>query len=364
MRHAGLLGFVVLALSSSGCEYQRYDGFSCPNPDFGATDAAGNPDPCHRHSPIQKPESCVGECLAIGPAGFRREPLIMWFGEDSTPPACPDHAKSVFWDGFSGLVAPVECPICTCGPSECALPAGMAATSDTLCQGPDYTLFDAPASWDGACVSPDVIDSGAFGSLAIAPPTIMVCQPIAVEPPPTATAFTHGWATRARACDGLVSGRCDQSDLMCSPTAKPPPPGFRQCIWYEDPIDESALPTCPGTYPEQFVFYEGIVEGRECSPCECGQPLGTQCVAAVTAYQDVACGTAPAPLFESVLVGSGQAPGCVTTMPGTTLGAMSAKWIANEKGACVASGGVPSGEARPAGARVFCCQEPPADSPK
>ena len=300
-------------------------------------------------------EQCTGDCLPVGPAGFRREPLLLWYGDQKDAPACPEHAKGEYWTGNDGLVAGPNCPLCTCGTSQCELPAGVAAMSDSICQGPGYIPLDAPPGWDGTCNSPVTVAPGTFASIAIAPPSAGACEVIAVPLPPKLT-DDYSWTTFARACDGLVNGACTASNEMCSPTAKPPPPGFHQCIAYEAAIDEAKLPMCPSAYPEQHVFYGAIDDQRQCTDCECGEPLGTQCIARVSAFQDPACGPNPLPLFENVPIGLADGPLCTAVMSGAGLGAWSADWAVNKLGACIPSGGVAFGEAKPSDAHVFCCQ--------
>ncbi|MDI1444184.1 hypothetical protein [Polyangium sp. 6x1] len=269
-------------------------------------------------------------------------------------PGCPDHAKGEYWTGNTGLVASPDCPLCTCGPSECVLPVGIAASPGQVCGGP-FTDLLAPEPWDGSCTSPMTVDPGTFGSVVIPPPMASACEVVEVPPPPKAGG-DFSWTTRARACDGLVQGRCDASDLMCSPTAKPPPPGFQQCIAYTDPVDEVALPTCPEAYPEQLVFYADVDDQRKCTPCECDEPLGNACIARVSVFQDPTCGGQPMPLFENYAIGLGDGVSCIAAMGGSSLGAFSASWGVNEPGACAPSGGQPYGEAIPAKPKVFCCQ--------
>ena len=351
-----LAAFATLSLLSTGCERSVASVFSCPFPDWTHVDHEGNPDPCHVIEPPVVPALCLGDCIPIGPAGFRREPLLLWTGDAiAVDPGCPAHAKGEYWTGQTGLVASPDCPLCTCGTSECVLPVGIAASPGPLCGGPTFTDLLASVPWDGSCTSPTTLDPGTFGSVVIPPPMASPCEVVEVPPPPKAGG-DFSWTTRARACDGLVHGRCDQSDLMCSPTAKPPPPGFRQCIVYTDAVDENALPACPEAYPEQFVFYADVDDQRKCTPCDCGEPLGNQCIAAVSAYQDTACGEQSFALFENAAIALGQGTSCITTMAGGALGSMSASWMVNELGACVPSGGQPYGEAKPAKAKVFCCQ--------
>ena len=84
-----LAAVVLLGSSLVGCFQPQADYYSCDYPDFKAVDEFGHPDPCHHAIPTPKPEVCQGECITMGTAGFRREPLLLWYGDRAprSPPS-------------------------------------------------------------------------------------------------------------------------------------------------------------------------------------------------------------------------------------------------------------------------------------
>jgi hypothetical protein len=157
----------------------------------------------------------------------------------------------------------------------------------------------------------------------------------------------------ALACAGeIFHGGCRDPGTTCVPTAEPPPPGFRQCIAWRG----EGEPACPGTYPEPFTFYAGLEDTRECTPCECSEAIASDCIAQFTIYGDPTC---TALLDSSMMNLGGIAPCKDIGMSGADLRSMNAMWIANEPGKCMASGGLPQGDATPTNPKTFCCQPPP-----
>ncbi|MDC0743260.1 MULTISPECIES: hypothetical protein [Polyangium] len=314
-----------------------------------------------------EPLSCKaagGECVPMGTSDFREKAVLVWMGAEEEAPDCPERAEGDFYTGYADLSVHVQCSPCACGPATCSLPNAITVDSASFCQGGNVTSYQAPMPWDGSCVSPAVIPSGTFASIMLAAPTVSPCEPIGDPIPespsfaPQPVSFANGihWGTFAKACQGTVDGKCENSNDTCLPSAEPPPPGFRQCVQYTLPVDEEHLPKCPEVFPHQFVFYGGTEGKVECSACECGEPIGGQCAAAVSAYQNPVCGSLPNPLFKDVPAAQGL---CIdfAGMP-LALGGMEAKWINNEPGTCEPSGGQPVGEVRGADPRVFCCQAP------
>jgi hypothetical protein len=163
-----------------------------------------------------------------------------------------------------------------------------------------------------------------------------------------------GWKQAAKVCNGTAKGECDKSGDSCVPNAEPRPPDFQYCVKYTLPVNEAKLPQCPGAFPERHLFYKGIEGKRECTECTCGGPIGSQCIATFSAYQDPACGNIPTPFFKEAVGGS-----CIESMP-WSLGAMSANWAVNDPGKCEPTGGQAVGEIKPVDPRLFCCQPLPA----
>ncbi len=362
--------FVVtpaLVLGSNGCGGEAHVGFPC-DPDGGPV--KDNPWSCETDDAGIgiDPLSCIargGACIEMGTADFRQSPVLVWMGAEEEQPACPERAPTTFYEGYKDLSVNVECSKCSCGPSTCIMSKAMKVDPDPFCKGVNAKDYAAPDDWNGSCSSPSVMPPGSFASIKLVPATASPCEPIG-DPVPKTPGFAPGpksfsngvsWGTFAKACQGTAEGQCKNSADFCVPTAEPPPPGFRQCVQYILPVDENKLPQCPVAFPDQFVFYASYEGKAECSACQCGDPVGSQCVAAFSAYQDSACAGQPMSLFENVPANAGQ---CIdfAGVP-NALGSMQAKWFMNNAGSCEPSGGELIGEVKAADPRLFCCQEPP-----
>lgn len=328
----------------------------------------GGPFPCRGEAgtdgPGIDPAACQGACVEMGTADFRKEAVLVWMGDEEKQPVCPARAEQVFYTGYGDPRIWLQCDKCKCGPSKCALPDGMAVHDKPFCQDGTPLGYTAPSEWDGSCLSPSVLPGGSFSSIKLSPAKPAPCEPI-VAPVPKVPSFApeHAsagadlyWGSFAKACQGVAEGKCDNTSEMCLPSAEPPPPGFRQCVQYLFPVDESKLPQCPSAFPDRFVFYSGVEGKLECSPCECGDPVGAQCNAAFSAYQDTTCSGGPMPLFENVPSVAGQ---CIDlgAIP-YSLGSMSAQWKQNFPGKCEPKGGELINEAKGTDPRAFCCQAP------
>ena len=310
-------------------------------------------DECSDTSLCDVGPSCPGQCLPLPPIHFKG-PTLLWTGPEADAPLCPDRAPSPVYEGYAGLDGTHACPPCGCTEPACVFPAGLTASSQACANagGGTLTAFEAPAGWSGACTSPTTVASNLLSSVTLAPASARPCEPVAPEVPQDGSPHSP-WSTFARACMGeVIEGACADPGTTCEPTAEPPPPGFRQCILYQGEGD----PACPTEYPDKHIFYEGLEDTRECTPCECAQTVPSSCSALVSYYQDDACAT----LSASIVVDSSAGASCHDIMvQGAELGSMEAAWVMDEPGACVAGGGAPVGEAKPAHPSTFCCQPPP-----
>jgi hypothetical protein len=255
---------------------------------------------------------------------------------------------------FADLNAPTVCGACSCD-----APTGTCALSDTLtvaastCAGDGpgvaHTSFNAPAGWDGSCTAANPIAANqkcnginCVQSLTIAPLTLTE-NACAVKMEPIAAKLPHTWGTAARSCHGIAYGRCATPAEICAPATEP---GFAQCLVRDGDRE------CPAPYyTVKHVFYGGLTDTRDCTPCACGAPLGSTCTAFVSAFTDGACSS---PVVAGTVDATGSA--CHDIFPsGQALGSKSATEPVYAPGVCQVSGGEPTGEAVPADPSTYCC---------
>ena len=127
----------------------------------------------------------------------------------------------------------------------------------------------------------------------------------------------------------------------CLPSPVDPiPEGFELCILHE------GVKQCPEAYPRQHVFYGGIDDGRACSPCECGSPIGSDCWGWVATYQDSECKDI---IVYGTQIGLKPLTACWLGDPpspsGFSLGSKSAIPPIYKPGTCAPMGGEPMGAA-------------------
>lgn len=300
-----------------------------------------------------------GECVDVGTGRFKDKAVLLWIGDELDAPECPERAPVQDFTGYGDFVNDVQCAECECSAPTCILPNAIGIDTQDLCMSGITDNYAAPKEWDGSCYSAGVIPAGSFSSFALPPATVSACIPSAAKPvgAPTAMATRSnivlggvGFKTYAKACKKDVLGNCADGTKICVQNANPPPPQFQYCVMYTLPVDDTKLPECPDAFPERHLFYADIEGKRECASCQCGEPVGSQCVARFSAFQDPACGDVPSPFFKEL---AGDL--CIPAMP-WSLGAISAEMAVNLPGYCEPSGGGPVGEVKPIDPSVFCCQ--------
>ncbi len=299
-------------------------------------------------------DGCPGQCVPLGPAAWS-EPTLLWMGNPGEAPECPPSAPVGDIPMFAKLTAPNVCGACACdAPSgSCALPTTLTAASSQCpgdAPGVSHTSFDAPAGWSGDCTaeSPILANQKCNGvncvqSLTIAP-LALTEAPCGVSVEPVASKLPYTWGTVARTCRGAAFGTCATPSEVCTP---PAPPGFAQCLVQYGERE------CPAAYPDRHVFYYGVADTRACTPCACGEPVGSTCTAQLSVFKDSAC---------SGLSGTygidASGPKCFDMLSGVALGSKLATAPAYAPGACQASGGEAIGDAVPDEPSTFCCLPP------
>jgi hypothetical protein len=295
-------------------------------------------------------DDCPGRCVPLGPPEWMERPILIWIGEEAEMPGCPPSAPNESPLGYENILqSSGACEACSCDDPRCEMPPGLEASSAPLCTGPIVSPYDAPADWDGACVSPGAILADQLGSLLLEPPTVSNCAPQAPLVPAPAKLDPPTWSKHVIGCQGAPRGTCAYPGELCAPAAEAPFDGFRQCIEYlfEGDIESTE---CPETYPERHVFYSGFTDNRSCTPCECGPPVGADCSALVSVYQNDACQNA----FNATVVSLSGAL-CVDTAAGMEIKSMSAKLFTNQPGKCEPSGGQLVGSLTLDKPRLYCC---------
>lgn len=170
-----------------------------------------------------------------------------------------------------------------------------------------------------------------------------------METPKPKFAVDHWWETAARQCAGteIAGAKCDGSANCVHNLAFP----YRQCI------SRAGVHACPAGYDtgERFVMYrkDGVQEGRGCTDCACGAPVGGACVGRLRVFEDGTCGK----LIDDKAISSIEDVCTDLAMPGVALGSKEVVDVAYVPGTCAGNGGEPFGEAQPDDdqGRTFCC---------
>lgn len=292
---------------------------------------------------------CAATCAPLAPAGWARDPVLLWTGNELAAPPCPGSAPDLQQTGYEDLLSQGVCDVCTCSEPACVLPAGLTASSSTCsADGPDsvHTAIKTPAEWDGGCVSLAVIPYSAAKSMEIAESTVSACTP--GTSPVAAKVASPTWGKHVLTCQGTSFGRCDSQSSICAPT---PDAQFRLCVERTSLYAQPETDACPEDYPERHMIYSNFEDQRSCTPCACDAPTGTECLALVSTYAGADC---------TSLIGanalSTDGPYCMTNGLGKGLASMSASWVNNTPGMCKPTGGDLTGEIVLTQPILFCCQ--------
>lgn len=373
VRLASVLLFMVLAacgVALAACRTVKGWVYTCEHPDHpvpGDIGPDGQPDPCHRRDAgvdtgddgLPASLQCRGDCVPPNAdSNWSMDPVLLWHGDAAQlPDTCPGGLESE-WVGGDKPVLPGTCPRCVCDSPACALPSGVIASTQAGCNGPLFTpLASSP---DGSCSLSKPIQPNEFGSLALAPPTVGPCAARIeeVEAPKFKDIHVYdGWSIKGRVCVGAGVGFCD-ANHVCVPAAEGPPARFRHCIARVGPFEDDTKVECDNSlYPDKKTLYEDVDTSIGCSACGCEPPVGSDCVAAVSAYQSESCAPESA-LFENYYV-SLSGPVCAGIPPNVSIQGVTAKLKVDQPGTCKPTGGGWSGHVEPdhKTAHIYCCQK-------
>lgn len=288
------------------------------------------------------------------------------------PDYCPeDIAPNEKYRLYADLVAPpADCEPCDCAPSvgTCASPpAGLPESIKILAgacgqEGVETLPFDGPVGWDGSCTSENALPAGEKCpageldavravrlGLAASGPASESCAPTTAIP--KATVETR-WEVAALACHAAMSPYQCGLDEYC---VSDPGLEWDQCV-----VRKGVHETCPSNYSyyRRVMFPEKPIDTRGCSACECGTPEGSGCLGTLRLYDDAACSNQ---FTEQNVASFGDQCGNIYP-PGRAIAAKAITDISYVAGSCAATGGEPTGEAKPDAdpmqAVTFCCVGP------
>ncbi|WP_437936897.1 hypothetical protein [Sorangium sp. So ce341] len=274
-----------------------------------------------------------GEDLEIPSPRTDDDPVLLWVGDTPDFPICPG-GRLDYWEGWAALRTDPqrqnECGTCACSPAACVLPDSVTTHEAPLCADEGIKVhFAGAADPPGHCVKPSPLVPGdAFASVTIKPPTMAPsCEPSKqLTPPPLGGRF-------ARACPWTGEYVASFDGLVC--------------------IAPESDGSCRPGFVARFEFQEKIRDARTCTPCECGAPVGGNCVADVMLFSDASCSD----MLISIN-GIGTEEGiCYGAPADSPLAGVRVVFARDEPGTCsptttvsLVDGTIESGETR-----TFCC---------
>ncbi|HVK71266.1 MAG TPA: hypothetical protein VM694_42720 [Polyangium sp.] len=322
---------------------------------------------------------CTGPCIPRGPDGWN-EPRAVWIGDASKAPTfCPENMDLGF---RTRAFADLAWEYGTCEACGCKEPTGTCTTLPesievraAVCNQQGTALpFGGPAEWDGSCTSTNAIPAGAecpagsgklcAQSIAVSPlgpPVEDGCEPVVIpaeKPPhvgvPSMSGPTWTWKTHAISC---YLPTCEDPKEACVRTLAPLPNGFAHCV------SLAGIHACPAPWnAKELVAYDddtaGATDGRACTACECGSPVGGGCLTHVRTFEDGACSKL---IYDDPISSFSLDEQCTNvSLPGIAIGSKEITPPEYIPGACAPSGGEPTGAVvpNPERAVTFCCRAP------
>ena len=293
-----------------------------------------------------------------------------WVGPVEKAPFYSEfHGKKALprFNGRANLDAdPAECDVCSCAEStgKCTeLSSGIDVRAAMCGQAGSSLSFGGPTNWEGSCTNANSIPAAEkcpVGSSTLCaqsvtvgplgPPVDESCAPITDKLPiAKARVYWPKWQTAAVGYD--VPG-CNASE-SCVPSIDLPS-GFRSCIYQRGERE------CPASWNgDRSVVYEvtanklGFIDGRDCTPCSCGAPVGSLCVGQFRVFEDAACSK----LISADPITSIKGQCTDVLPPGKAVGSKEITGLTYIPGFCEVTGGKPIGEVipDPDQAVTFCC---------
>jgi hypothetical protein len=301
----------------------------------------------------------------------------VWHGPINEAPSPADFPAELgdsydyLWPVITGYAdleaAPATCDICKCGEAtgKCTeLPASIGIRAAKCGEVGASIEFGGPLNWDGSCTTTYALPEGktcpagsstlcaqSVAVSALGPPSEETCAPM-IDKLPVLRKSTPAPRWKTMAVGYKVPGCEDRGS--CAPKIEALPSGYRSCIYRRGENE------CPAMWSgERFVMYErtedkpGWLEGRDCTPCECGTAIGSACVGRFRTFEDGTC----TQLLDDVQVSSLGDKCTDFSPPGPAVGSKEITGLTYLPGFCEVVGGEPIGEVTPdpGQAVTFCC---------
>ena len=273
------------------------------------------------------------------------------------------------FQGYADLnAAPATCDVCQCGEStgKCTeLPETISIRAASCGDVGANIEFGGPANWDGSCTTTYAMPAGktcpagsstlcaqSVAASALGPPSEESCAPM-IEKLPVLRIGINPPSWKTVAVGYKVPGCEDRGS--CMPKLEGLPSGYQSCIYRPGEHE------CPAEWSsERFVVYErtedkpGYIDGRDCTPCSCGAPIGSACVGRFRTFEDGACSK----LLADVQVSSLGEQCTDYSPPGPAVGSKEITGLTYLPGFCEVTGGEPIGQvtADPGQAVTVCCE--------
>jgi hypothetical protein len=294
--------------------------------------------------------ACEGTCVPL-PWQYWQPPVLTWIGAGPAPMTCPASASGIY---FQGSAPPMHvCPPCQCAQPQgsCDVPSTIIANATPCPGGGSGQTFDLPAAWDGSCTAPGPIPD----AQSVTVPQLVVkengCMPI----PPDEQAQDFPTPAQVLACNAATPppGTCPSNGDICAPSAPAHKSGagweWTYCI---SPQTEEPPPSeCPPAYPRMYSFAATWTDTQTCTPCTCGQSVGSVCNSHVALYADAACSGVDVGAVDALSTMSM----CVDVPPSDAILGVMAGAPAYTPGTCTHSGGAVTGAPTPDMPVTYCC---------
>jgi hypothetical protein len=271
----------------------------------------------------------VVQCTPPPPDDTWIGPGIVTFGLAGQTLGCMDGKWGVDELYTSGDldVPALDCE-CSCDPTPLCTPASMLEYPGGCALPPVANIFKP----DVACTNdPNPLD--VKSAVATSAQNLGGCKPM-LKRMDTPITFKE----EARFCREPIPSPCgDGKACVASPEGDQ-----HLCIMK---LGDAACPAA--TYTQKFVTHDGFTDGRTCSSCTCGQPVGITCGGVVELFDATDCMNAP---FDTLVVNTP-----CKDLSGTLIA--SYRYVPDIDGGCQPSSSSSQGSAIATDTRTFCCAQ-------